>query len=71
MEIPDFRTITAALATIGMAAQYFGFTMPNANRADENGALAVANRESNFKARDDLRVCIAAKDELYERLIDP
>lgn len=63
MEMPSTAQITAALATVGMVAQYLGITMPNQNRAD-------ANREANWTARDQLKACDAERRELLARLLE-
>ncbi len=59
----DVKTITAALATIGMAAQYFGLTVPNIKRADDN-------REANWSARDQLMACDTERRDLMRRLLE-
>ena len=56
METPNAAQITAALATIGMIAQYFGFVLPTQNRAD-------ANRDANWSCRDALTMCNEERDE--------
>ncbi len=63
MEMPNATQITAALATLGMVLQYFGYTAPNANRAD-------ANREANFMARDQLAQCFKEREKLLDRLLE-
>jgi len=62
VELPDLKTIAAALATIGMAAQYFGFTAPNIKRAD-------MNRDGRWQVIDQLRACDAERRDLQSRLI--
>lgn len=63
MEMPNASQVTAALATLGMVAQYFGWTLPTQSLSD-------SNRAANFSARDQLQVCLAEKDELWERLVE-
>ena len=63
MEMPDLKTVAAALATLGMAAQYFGITAPNIKRAD-------MNRDGRWAVIDQLKACDAERKDLLVRLLN-
>ncbi len=64
VESPDFKTVAAALATIGMVAQYFGITAPSIKRAD-------MNRDGRWQVIDQLKACDSERRELTARLLIP
>ena len=61
MEMPTAAQITAALATLGMIAQYFGMVLPTAD-------TSALNREANWSARAQLIQCHDERDKLLDRL---
>jgi hypothetical protein len=54
--------VTAALATAATIAQYFGWVVPETNRAD-------LNREANWSAREALDQCHAERSRLLEEIL--
>jgi hypothetical protein len=63
MEIPSVSQITAAGATLAMVFQYFGLVLPTQATSD-------SNRIANFDGRDQLRLCLAEREEYLDRLLE-